>query len=430
MRVLLIATFILAGLLSSARAQTRPHVDVAELSGVIGPITLKHITRSIDTAEQDSAECLIVVMDTPGGLLESTQLIIKRILASEVPIVVYVAPGGAGAGSAGVFITISAHIAVMAPGTNIGAAHPVGIGGAVADSVMSQKIENFTASYIRSIAEKRGRNVEWAERAVRESAAITEREAVELNVVDFVAEDMDALLIKINGRTVEVASGMRMLRTRGATIRNLEMDWRDRVLQAISNPNVAYLLMLLGFYGLFFELSNPGAIIPGVVGGIALILALFALQTLPINYAGLILIILGIGMFAAETQVASHGALTVGGLIATTLGSLMLIDSPFPFLRVSLQVIIPTVLATAAFFVFALSYALKAQKAQPTTGSQGLIGATGIALTRIDPAGQALIHGEYWRVHSKEPIEKNEAVRVVEVDGLTLHVVRHESKEA
>lgn len=408
----------------------RPHVDVTQLNGVIGPVMAKHIGQSIRTAEQDSAACLIIQMDTPGGLLESTQIIIKSILASDVPIVVYISPGGAGAGSAGVFITMSAHIAAMAPGTNIGAAHPVGLGGGIVDSTMAKKIENYTASYIRTITEKRGRNVEWAEKAVRESAAITEREAVTLHVVDFIASDMDSLLAKMDGQTVEVAHGKRTLHTKGAEIRTLEMGWRDTLLSGLSNPNVAYLMMLLGFYGLFFELANPGAVIPGIVGSICLIVALFSLQTLPINYAGGLLIIIGIGMFVAEIKIASHGALTIGGIIATTLGSIMLIDSPYPFLRVSLQVIVPAVLATAAFFVFAVGLGLKAQRRKPTTGSQGLIRETGITLSTLNPVGRILIHGEQWTARSEHPIEKGEPVQVVGLAGLTLHVVRRDTKEA
>lgn len=407
----------------------RPHVDVIHLSGVIGPVALKQVQEGIETAEEDSAACLVIMLDTPGGLLESTQLIIKEILAADVPVAIYIGPSGAGAGSAGVFITMSAHVAAMATGTNIGAAHPVGIGGGIADSTMNQKIENFTASYIRSIAEKRGRNADWAERSVRQSEAITEREAVELNVVDFVVGDLDSLLIRMDGLTVEVLSGMRTLQTRNAEIRILEMDWRDRMLKTISNPNVAYLLMMLGFYGLFFELSNPGSIFPGVVGGICIIVALFALQTLPINYAGLMLIILGVGMFVAEIYVASHGVLTVGGIVATTLGSLMLIDSPYPFLRVSLEVIIPAVLTTTAFFVIAVGLGLKAQKRKPSTGAQGLIGESGVAISTVNPDGKAIIHGEYWTVHSTQSIEKGEPVQVVAIDGLTLQVTRHVTKE-
>jgi membrane-bound serine protease (ClpP class) len=405
------------------------HADVIHLTGPIGPISVRHIDQGIERAEEDSAECLVVMMDTPGGLLESTQLIIKSILSSNIPVAVYIAPSGAGAGSAGVFITLSAHIAAMAPGTNIGAAHPVGLQGSIPDSTMSHKIENFSASYIRSIAEKRGRNGAWAERAVRESVAITDREAVALNVVDLVASDLDSLMIRIDGQQVEVREGIRTLHTRNAEIRLHEMAWHFRILSTLSNPNIAYLLMMLGFYGLIYEIINPGAVFPGVVGGICIIVGLFSLQTLPINYAGLLLILLGIGLFIAETQVASHGALALGGSIATLIGSMMLIDSPYPFMRISLSVIIPVVLATAGFFLFAVGFAVKAQKRRPTTGLEGLIGATGVAISAIRPKGQALVHGEYWTVQSPEPIEPGEGVRVVRIEGLTLHVVRHQIGE-
>ena len=378
---------------------------------------------------EDSAECLIVILDTPGGLLESTQLIIKEILSADVPVAVYIGPSGAGAGSAGVFITMSAHVAAMAPGTNIGAAHPVDLQGGIADSTMNKKIENFTASYIRTIADKRGRNADWAESAVRESVAITETEAVELNVVDFIASDLDTLLLLMDNRTVEVLSGKRTLDTHDADVRVKEIDWRDQILKTISNPNVAYLLMMLGFYGLFFELSNPGSVFPGVAGAICIVVALFALQTLPINYAGLILIILGVSLFVADIYVASQGILTIGGIVATALGSLMLIDSPYPFLQISLEVIIPVVIMTTAFFAFAIRFGLKAQKRKAVTGAQGIIGEIGVAQTDISPDGQVIIHGEYWTVRSKSSIDQGAPVEVVGIDGLTLQVIRHETKE-
>ena len=294
---------------------------------------------------------------------------------------------------------------------------------------MNLKVENFTASYIRSIAEKRGRNADWAERAVRESEAITKTEAVELNVVDFVAQDLDSLLAGIDGRTVEVLSGHRTLDTRSMKIVVLEMDWRDRVLKTISNPNVAYLLMMLGFYGLFFELSNPGSIFPGVAGAICIVVGLFALQTLPINYAGLILIVLDIGLFVADIYVASQGVLTIGGIIATTLGSLMLIDSPYPFLQISTSVIVPVILVSVAFFAFAIRFGVKAQARRPVTGTQGMIGARGTTLTDLNPDGKVLVHGEYWAGHAEELILRDTPIIVSSVDGLTVRVSRAESRE-
>lgn len=415
---------------SPASVDAKAHVNVIKLIGPIGPVSVRHISRAIEQAEADTAECLVIMIDTPGGLLESTQMIIKDMLAANVPVVVYVAPSGAGAGSAGVFITMSAHIAAMAPGTSIGAAHPVGIGGGIADSTMADKIENFTVSYIRSIAEKHGRNADWAEQAVRKSVAITSQEALELNVIDLNVSTLDSLMIRIDGLIINVLEGQKVLRTRDAEIRMNEMPWHYDILNTISNPNIAYLLMMLGFYGVIYEFINPGAIFPGVVGGICVIVGLFALQTLPINYAGLMLILLGIGLFAAELSVASGGILAVGGLIATTLGSMMLIDSPYPFLRISMYVIIPSVLATALFFTFAVGFALKAQKRAPTTGQQGLIGETGIAHSRIDLLGQAIVHGEYWSVESETPIEVGESLQVIELNGLKLKVQRTDRRTA
>ena len=398
-------------------------VDVIKLTGPIGPVSVQHVSAAIERAEDDRSECLVIMLDTPGGLLESTQMIIKDMLASNVPVVVYVAPSGAGAGSAGVFITMSAHVAAMAPGTSIGAASPVGIGGAVADSTMQEKIENFSVSYIRSIAEKHGRNADWAEQAVRKSVALTDREAVEQNVVDLNVATLDSLLVRIDGNVVKVREGSRVLRTKDAEVQVREMNWHHRVLHILSNPNIAYLLMMLGFYGLIYEFINPGAIFPGVVGGMCIIIGLFALQTLPINYAGLLLILLGLGLFVAELFVASGGLLTLGGAVSFTIGSMMLIDSPYPFLRISLYAIIPAVIATGAFMLFAVGYALKAQKRRTTTGEQGLIGETGRARTAVDDrSGNVFVHGEYWFATSETPIEPDTPIRVLEVNGLRLKV--------
>ena len=398
-------------------------VDVVKLTGAIGPVSVQHVSAAIERAENDNSECLVIMLDTPGGLLESTQMIIKDMLASKVPIVVYVAPSGAGAGSAGVFITMSAHVAAMAPGTSIGAAHPVGIGGAVTDSTMNEKIENFSVSYIRSIADKHGRNADWAEQAVRKSVALTDREAVEQNVVDLSVATLDSLLVQIDGTIVEVPEGSRVLRTKDAEVVIREMNWNHRVLHVLSNPNIAYLLMMLGFYGLIYEFINPGAIFPGVVGGMCVIIGLFALQTLPINYAGLLLILLGLGLFVTELLVVSHGLMAVGGAVSFTIGSMMLIDSPYPFLRISLYVIIPAVVATGVFVLFAVGYALKAQKRRATTGDQGLIDETGRARTAIDSrTGSVFVHGEYWFATSDTPIEPDTPVRVVRVNGLRLLV--------
>ena len=427
----LLLAFALSGLEAVDAAASK--VDVIRLTGPIGPVSVQHVSAAIERAEDDRAECLVIMLDTPGGLLESTQLIIKDMLASNVPVVVYVAPSGAGAGSAGVFITMSAHVAAMAPGTSIGAASPVGIGGAVADSTMQEKIENFSVSYIRSIAEKHGRNADWAEQAVRKSVALTDREAVEQNVVDLNVATLDSLLVQIDGTVVEVREGSRVLRTKDAEVQIKEMNWHHRVLSVLSNPNIAYLLMMLGFYGLIYEFINPGAIFPGVVGGMCIVIGLFALQTLPINYAGLLLLLLGLGLFVTELFVASGGLLTLGGAISFTIGSMMLIDSPDPYLRISLYAIIPAVIATAAFTLFAVGYALKAQKRRTTTGDQGMIGETGHARTAVDASsGKVFVHGEYWFATSATPIESGAPVRVVGVNGLRLQVegLRAESPDS
>ncbi len=422
-RILVCTLLAIVFSLSQGVDANAARVDVIKLTGAIGPISVQHVTAAIERAENDNSECLVIMLDTPGGLLESTQMIIKDMLASNVPVVVYVAPSGAGAGSAGVFITMSAHVAAMAPGTSIGAAHPVGIGGAVADSTMNEKIENFTVSYIRSIAEKHGRNADWAEQAVRKSVALTHREALEQNVVDLNVATLDSLLVQIDGTIVEVREGSRVLRTKDAEVHMKEMNWNHRVLNVLSNPNIAYLLMMLGFYGLLYEFINPGAIFPGVVGGMCVIIGLFALQTLPINYAGLLLILLGLGLFVSELLVVSGGLLALGGAVSFTIGSMMLIDSPYPFLRVSLYVIIPAVVATGAFVLFAMGYALKAQKRLTTTGEQGLIGERGHARTAIDSlSGSVIVHGEYWSATSDTPIEPDTPVRVVQVNGLRLKV--------
>lgn len=329
-RVLLAAALGLPLALAAAAAQgpeaPRP-VHVVRLEGVIAPSAVQFITTSLQQAQRDRAVALVIELDTPGGLDVSMRAIIKEIMASEVPIVVYVSPSGARAASAGAFLTLAAHVAAMAPGTNIGAAHPVSMGGEM-DKEMARKVTNDAAAYIRSIAEKRGRNVKWAEDAVRKSVSATEKEALRLGVIDLVSERLDDLLAKLDGRRVEVPSGPVTLRTKGAPLVRIEPSFRDRVLRVISDPTIAYILLLLGLAGLYFEFSTPGAILPGILGGIFLILAFYAFQTLPINYAGLLLILLAVVLFIAEAMVVSHGILTMGGVVSMLLGSIMLIDSP------------------------------------------------------------------------------------------------------
>jgi membrane-bound serine protease (ClpP class) len=401
-------------------------IHVISFNGVINPVAAEYISKAISTAEEEQVEALVIQLDTPGGLDQSMRIIIKQMNNSSVPILVYVSPSGARAASAGVFITMAAHVAAMAPGTNIGAAHPVALGGGEMDSEMAKKIENDAAAYIKSIAQKHNRNVEWAEKAVRESVSVTEDEALKLNVIDLIAENLASLIEKVEGREVVTSTGAHTLQTKGTVLKLFEMGTRFKILQALSDPNIAFLLMSIGMIGLFFELSNPGLILPGVVGAISLILAFYSFQTLPINYAGLLLIILGIILFIAEIQVVSYGLLSVGGIISMVLGSLMLIDTEVPFLQISLSVIIPVVLTTALFFGLSIYLALKAHQRKPVSGVEGLIGSTGIADTDIFEKGKVSIHGELWDAVSEGPIPKGKEVLVVQIDGLRLLVKKRE----
>jgi len=390
----------------------------------INPAISDYVEKGLrQAAERDSA-CAILQLDTPGGLDTAMRDIVQAILNSPVPVVVYVSPSGARAASAGVLITLAAHIAAMAPGTNIGAAHPVGLGEGKMDETMLRKVENDAAAYAKSLAEQRGRNVEWAARAVRESESVSATKALELKIIDLMASSQSELIERIDGREVKTLWGTRTLELKGKAIDEFEMGWRYRLLDALSNPNIAYLLMMLGFYGLFFELSSPGVVFPGVFGAICLILAFFALQTLPVNYAGILLILLAIILFIAEVKVTSYGVLTLGGIISMTLGSVMLFESPAPYLRVSWYIIVPTVLVTAGFFVFALSFALKAQLQRPVTGKEGLLGMRGEAVTALKPNGKVFVHGEYWNAVSGGEIEAGETIEVTGISGLVLKVKR------
>ena len=399
------------------------------ISGPINPLAAEYVEEAIAAAANDRHECLIIQLDTPGGLMESTRTITKAMLASEVPVVVYVSPEGARAASAGVFITYASHLAAMAPTTNIGAAHPVGLGGAGGDSTsttMMEKVTNDAVAQIKTVAEKRRRNVEWAEKAVRESVSITEKEALELKVIELVAPNVDSLLALIDGRKVDLVNGTRKLRTKNADLVSLDMSWRQKLLDRISDPNIAYILMMLGIYGLFFELSNPGAIFPGVMGGIFLLLGLYALQTLPVNWAGLLLILFALLLFILEVKITSFGILTIGGIVAMFLGSVMLFKSPMtdfePVVRVSMKLIIVATLTTAAAIIFAVTFAVRAHRRQVTTGSEGMIGEIGEAMTDIAPSGQVKVHGEIWRAKSNTAITKGEEITIVAVKGLQVEV--------
>jgi len=419
---------ILSASVVSIPGQEKAPVFTIEVDGIINPATAKFIVDSIEEATQQGAQCLIIKLDTPGGLMESMRMIVKKELSSTIPIIVYVAPSGARAASAGVFVTMAAHIAVMAPGTHIGAAHPVTLGGGEGkeSKTMTEKIVNDTVSYIKTIAKTRGRNLDWAEKAVRKSVSITEEEALKLNVVDLISTDLQDLLTKIDGKVVKFNGITRTLITKGLQPRSIQMSWRDKLLDIISNPTIAYILLMLGIYGIFFELSSPGAILPGVVGGIFLILAFYSLQMLPVNYAGLALILFAIILFIAEIKVVSHGLLAVGGVISLFLGSMMLFQSPMEYMRISLSVIIPAVLVSAAFFIFAVSKAINARLKKPTTGMEGLIGEVGIAFTPIAPEGKVSIHGEFWNAISDQPVEIGGKVKVIGVENLKLRVKKIE----
>ena len=417
----LLLLFILAAQ-SQALAQK---VHVITLDASINPATADYIHESIGKAVEAGAECLVIRLNTPGGLLKSTRIIVSDLLTAKVPVVVYVSPSGAQSASAGTFITLAAHIAAMAPGTNIGAAHPVGMQGGEPDSIMNEKATNDAAAFIRTISEKRHRNVQWAEDAVRKSISITETEALRDSVIDVIAASIPDLLEKIDNREVDLNGAKKTLKTKQAEFVELEMDWKHKLLDVLSDPNIAYIFFMLGLYGLFFELYNPGSIFPGVVGVICLILAFYSLHTLPINYAGLALIIVGIVLFILEIYITSYGILSIGGVIALVLGSIMLIDveSPLEFVAISWNIIIPAVILTAAFFIFAIGLGIKAQRRKPVTGAQGIIGEVGEAITDINPEGQVHVHGETWTATSAEgKIKAGTKIKVERIDNLRLTI--------
>ena len=420
--IFLVCSFAPGSVFAEKMEVKEGEVLVITVNGIINPVSAEFIHKSLDKASNVKAAAMVIELDTPGGLDTSMRSIVKDIMAADIPVIVYVATSGARATSAGVFITLAAHVAAMAPGTNIGAAHPVSIGGKM-DKVLSEKAANDAAAYIKSIAEQRGRNVAWAEDAVRQSASITENDALKNNVVDLVAKDVNTLLKAVNGRTVNVAGLDRRIETENAIVVKEQMGLRLKILNLISDPSVAYILMLLGFYGLFFELTNPGVLLPGIIGAISLVLAFYAFQTLPVNYAGLLLIIIAIVLFLLEVKVTSYGLLTVSGIVSLTLGSLMLFESPMPFLRVSLSIIIPAALITAFFFVVTFRLVYKAHKKKHATGSEALVGLEGTTKSDVGPqGGMVQVHGEFWSAYSDASIVKDEKVTVEAVSGLKLRV--------
>jgi len=394
------------------------------IDGSINPASAAFIRDGIKKASEEKAECLVIHLNTPGGLLASTRKIVSDILDSPVPVVVFVYPGGSHAGSAGVFITLAAHIAAMAPGTNIGAAHPVTMQGQM-DTTMNEKATNDAAAFIRAIAEKRNRNLEWAERAVRRSYSYSANEALRDSVIDLMANNEQDLLSQIHGRTVQIGPGTKTLNTNKALVEKHEMSFWEKILNLISDPTIAYILMLVGMYGIMFELYNPGAMIPGIVGVIALILAFYSMQTLPINYAGLALIVFAIILFLLEIKIVSHGILAIGGTISLLLGSIMLIrsESSLEFVRISRTVIVAATVVTALFFLFIVGAGLKAQRRKGVTGRESFTGITVEVITALDPRGTVLVSGEIWNAESLSgKIEKGQQVRVREMKNLTLFV--------
>jgi len=400
-------------------------VSLIKIDGAIGPATASYISRSIDEARAQNAQCLIIQLNTPGGLLDSTQTIVQSFLGSTVPVVVYVAPTGATATSAGCFITVAASVAAMAPATTIGAAHPVTLGGNPTgseqklDDTMKQKLENFSVSYIEAIAARRHRNVDWAKSAVKESASISAEKALELKVIDLIAVDLTELLKQLNGRVID----SKTLKTAGAEVSEIKMSASEHVFQRLWRPEVMFILMLIAIYGIIGELTTPGAILPGVVGAIALVLVLYLAAILPVNVTGLALIALALMLFIFDVYAPTHGVLTVGGIISFLIGSLMLFNRADPLFRLSLSYIIPATFVTALFFVFLIGKGLRAQLLPIKAGAETLIGKTVTALTAIDSrGGRIFVEGEHWNAVSDTSIEKDEVVKIVAVQGLTLKV--------
>jgi membrane-bound serine protease (ClpP class) len=406
-------------------------VDILRLDGIIGPATARYVLRGLREAEQTKAEALVIELDTPGGLLKSMDDITKAMLNSTVPTVVYVWPHGARAASAGVFITYAANIAAMAPTTHLGAAHPVGIapgGGAGGeDKTLMTKITNDAVAEIRGLAARRGRNPDWAERAVRESVSITDEQALRLNVINLIADSPHDLLTKIDGLEVRTPAGAHRLHTRDARVVELPMEATERFLLLLSDPNVGFILMTIAIYGIIFELSNPGSVFPGVIGGLALILALTSFAVVEVNVAGLLLIGFSIILFIADIKVPSHGVLTTGGIAAFFLGSLLLTERQASFFRISITLIATVTVLTAAFFAFAVGAGIRAQMRRVQTGREGLVGAVGVARTELAPAGTVFVQGELWSAESADGvIPAGQRVRVTRVDGLRLEVRKEE----
>lgn len=425
-KLLIVALLLFPFLL---RAQTVISLTVDQ---AITPVTAEYIAHGILVANEENDACVLIHLNTPGGLGTSMRSIAGNLLNSPVPVIVYVSPSGARAGSAGVFITLAANIAAMAPGTNIGASHPVSLGSQM-DSTEVRKVTNDATAFIRSIAQERKRNVKWAEQAVRNSVSLSETEALHQHVIDLIASDTRELLQKIDGDTVQVASGSLVLHTAKAQIKPLGMSIGEKILVVVSNPNIMYILLLLGLFGVLFEFYNPGAIIPGIVGVVCLIFSFYAMSVLPVNYAGLALIIFAVILFLLEIKITSHGILAIGGSVCLLLGSLMLVRTgPLnPGERISRSLIFTAVVLTILFFLFIIGAGLRAQRLRPKTGEEGMIGETGLALEDLLPFGKVHVHGEIWNAESTagEGIRKGQRVRVKAMKGLKLYVEKSETGE-
>jgi membrane-bound serine protease (ClpP class) len=414
--------WLLVGLLVFAAPSAAWSADVLllDVNGVIGPTSADIIQTALTQAEEEQAAALVLRLDTPGGLDDSMRKIVKGILASPVPVIVYVAPEGSRAASAGVFIAYAAHVAAMAPGTNLGAAHPVSLGGGEADETMLAKVTNDAVAYIRSLATMRGRNGDWAEQAVRESVSITADEALKEGVVDMVAPDLPALLEASDGRTVHTVMGETTLATAGAPVASVDVPWPKELLALLANPNVAYVLLMLGMYGLIFELSNPGLVLPGVAGAICLILAFYAFSALPVSYAGVGLIVLAVALFVSEFFVPGFGVPTAGGVIALILGTIMLMDTDVPFLRISWKVLVPVTLFTVGMGVLAAAMAVRSHRRRPVSGEEGMIGRVVTLEQPLGPEGRVWLEGEAWHARAESPLPAGTRVRVTGFDGLTV----------
>ena len=424
MAIKLTALFLTAIVLFSFRpAEARQaHINVIQIKDSINPGVADFVEYAIRLSESDKARFLVILLDTPGGLMTSMRDVCESILNSQIPIVVYVYPSGARAASAGVFITEAADIAAMAPGANIGAAHPVSGTGGDLSSTMNEKILNDALAFARSIAAERGRNSQWFEEAVKKSVSASAQEAFKLNAIDLVADNLPSLMRKLDGWNLQRGGKTVVLKTAGAKFRTISPTLQNRVLRVIGNPDLAYLLLMIGLAGLYFELSSPGAIVPGVVGGISLILALYALQALPVDYAGILIILLAVVFFILEVKIPTHGALSLGGVTCIVLGSLMLFRNPAD--RVGLAVLVPTSAAVSLFFAAVARLAFKAQSLRPLTGQEALLGMTGKVAQEIDPEGKVFVNGELWNAQAEERIEKGERVEVLEVHNLKLKVKR------